>query len=102
MAWERVPKDASEHFYKAQFNIGGAYYKLGETDEAVAVWKNIPESASEQYEMAQTNLSIIAENQEKPRIAAKPSSRTGAPRTKKNLPNRRSRVTSKARKAKIT
>ena len=65
MAWERVPKDASEHFYKAQFNIGGAYYKLGETDEAVAVWKNIPESASEQYEMAQTNLSIIAENQEK-------------------------------------
>ena len=53
MAWERVPKDASEHFYKAQFNIGGAYYKLGETDEAVAVWKNIPESASEQYEMAQ-------------------------------------------------
>ena len=48
------PKDASEHFYKAQFNIGGAYYKLGETDEAVAVWKNIPESAAEQYEMAQT------------------------------------------------
>ena len=51
---------------------------------------------------AQEQDFLFTITKKKPRIAAKPSSRTGAPNTKKNPPNRRSRTAGKSRKAKIT